>query len=115
MPLSEHEQRLLDEMERNLYQHDADFVSSVSGVKFRPNYAAIVWGSLLTLLGMAAILVGVMLHLVIVGVLGFVAAVAGVLLMTRRGSGASAARARARTRSSLMDRVNDRWDNRQQS
>ncbi|MET0713865.1 MAG: DUF3040 domain-containing protein, partial [Mycetocola sp.] len=29
MPLSEQEQRLLDEMERNLYRNDADFVSTV--------------------------------------------------------------------------------------
>ncbi|WP_375389251.1 DUF3040 domain-containing protein, partial [uncultured Amnibacterium sp.] len=29
MPLSEQEQRLLDEMERSLYHGDADFVASV--------------------------------------------------------------------------------------
>ena len=28
MGLSEHEQRLLDEMERNLYKHEADIVNT---------------------------------------------------------------------------------------
>jgi len=44
MPLSEQEQRLLDEMERNLYRNDADFVAAVSG-RGRPNYRSIVLGS----------------------------------------------------------------------
>lgn len=31
MGLSEHEQRLLDEMERNLYKHEADIVNTSAG------------------------------------------------------------------------------------
>jgi len=42
MPLSEHEQRLLEEMERSLYQNDADFVAKVGGKRARPAYRSIV-------------------------------------------------------------------------
>jgi len=49
MPLSEHEQRLLDEMERNLYGHDADVTSTAFVGMPRPNYRAIVLGVILAL------------------------------------------------------------------
>ena len=55
MPLSEQEQRLLEEMERNLYRNDADFVAAVGGVRGRrPNYRAIVLGVLLAVAGVGA-------------------------------------------------------------
>jgi hypothetical protein len=40
MPLSEQEQRLLEEMERSLYHNDADFVAG-GGPHGRPTYARI--------------------------------------------------------------------------
>ena len=40
MPLSEHEQRLLEEMERNLYHHDADFVATVGNRRGKPKAKA---------------------------------------------------------------------------
>ena len=72
MPLSEQEQRLLEEMERNLYRNDADFVHAVGGVRGRrPNYRAIVLGVLLAVAGVGALIAGVALQLLIVGVIGF--------------------------------------------
>ena len=47
MPLSEHEQRLLEEMERSLYNNDADFVATVSPRGARPNYRRIALGALI--------------------------------------------------------------------
>lgn len=35
MPLSEHEQRLLDQIERELYAEDPKFASTVRGARFR--------------------------------------------------------------------------------
>ena len=71
MPLSEQEQRLLEEMERNLYRNDADFVHAVGGVRGRrPNYRAIVLGVLLAVAGVGALIAGVALQLLIVGILG---------------------------------------------
>ena len=59
MPLSEQEQRLLDEMERSLYHGDADFVASVGRVRGRVSYAAVVGGILLAVAGMGVLVLGV--------------------------------------------------------
>ena len=129
MPLSEHEQRLLDEMERNLYQNDADFVANISQAPRRkPAYRAIVLGVLLAVIGVAALITGVFLQQPVVGILGFLVMFAGVLLAItpgrRRGGetmfeahgDASAAGGRGRQKSSssdFMDRLGERWDKRQ--
>jgi Flp pilus assembly protein TadB len=123
MPLSEQEQRLLDEMERNLYQNDADFVSTVGSRSSRPSYRAIVLGSLLALAGIIALLIGVGTRLPVVGVIGFVVMFAGVLLAVTpaRSSRRPGAKGKARRPSpkkpeasgSFMAQLNDRWDRRQ--
>lgn len=123
MPLSEQEQRLLEEMERNLYRNDADFVHAVGGVRGRrPNYRAIVLGVLLAVAGVGALIAGVALQLLIVGIIGFALMFAGVLISItppRRGmTSASPSGSTASSRSSgsgagFMDRLNDRWDRRQ--
>ena len=73
MPLSEQEQKLLDEMERSLYHNDADFVSAVNAGRGKLNYGALVLGILLAVVGLVVVIVGVITHLLIVGLLGFVA------------------------------------------
>jgi hypothetical protein len=121
MPLSEQEQRLLDEMERNLYRNDADFVAAVSG-RGRPNYRSIVLGVLLALLGIGGLIAGVALQLLVVGIIGFAVMFAGVLLAitpSRRGASAGAsgptprAASARRSDTGFMDRLNERWDRRQ--
>lgn len=121
MPLSEQEQRLLDEMERNLYQNDADFVASVRG-RGRVNYTALVAGVLVAVLGVAILVVGVVLRQPIIGVGGFLVLFAGVLVAfgsPRRGLAAAprpGGGKRGRTGSSpagFMNRMNDRWERRQ--
>lgn len=126
MPLSEQEQRLLDEMERSLYQNDADFVASVGGAgRGRMSYTALVAGILLAVVGVAVLVAGVVFRQPFIGVLGFALMFAGVLVAIgspRRGSaahnlGGPAANRRpgaARPKSSsFMDRLNERWDKRQ--
>lgn len=121
MPLSEQEQRLLDEMERSLYHNDADFVATVGGVRRgRPNYTALVGGVLLAVLGVATLVLGVVVHQPVVGVLGFAVMFGGVLLALgspRRaalGPVTTAPRTNPRRgKVSFMDRLNERWDKRQ--
>ncbi|KQZ08086.1 hypothetical protein ASD23_06290 [Agromyces sp. Root1464] len=125
MPLSEQEQRLLEEMERNLYRNDADFVQAVGGVRGRrPNYRAIVLGVLLAVAGAGALIAGVASQLLIIGVVGFALMFAGVLVAitpSKRGAAAappaepSAAGRPGRGTSGggFMDRMNERWDRRQ--
>lgn len=116
MPLSEHEQRMLDEMERNLYRHDADFVASVSGVRLRPNYRFVVFGALIALAGLGLVIAALVLHLALLGVIGFVVVLGGVVLATRTSAHAAAtaqsSAAAPKVKRSFMDKMNDRWDRR---
>lgn len=121
MPLSEHEQRLLEEMERNLYQNDADFVATVSGRRGKPNYRLIVIGALLAIAGVAALVAGVIVRQPLIGVVGFGFMLGGVLLVISPGrnpdgtsaSGSTTARSTRNSRVSWMSTINDRWERRQ--
>ena len=113
MPLSEHEQRLLDEMERNLYGRDADVTSTAFVGMPRPNYRAIVLGVLIVLAGLGGLLAGVMTHMILVGIAGFVVMFAGVLVASKPGATAEVADKKSRsTGSSFMQRMEQRWDER---
>jgi hypothetical protein len=94
MPLSEQEQRLLEEMERSLYHNDADFVAAVSARGGKPTYSAVVTGILIGVVGVAALITGVVIHQPIVGVLGFIVMFVGVLVAVTppRGARVSASR-----------------------
>jgi hypothetical protein len=120
MPLSEQEQRLLDEMERHLMRNDADVVSAPTDGRTL-SYRNIVYGTILVLVGLGALIVGVSTQLIVVGVIGFVVMLGGVILAvtpTRgipRGPVDTAPPAqKQRSNSSFMDRMNDRWDRRQE-
>lgn len=128
MPLSEQEQRLLDEMERHLMQNDADVVhASTAG---RPlSYRNLVLGAIVAIAGLIAVVAGVALWSsntvlgVVIGVVGFIAMIVGVVLAISPSSGPSSAASATgkggrsgtpRSSSSFMDRMNERWDRRQQ-
>lgn len=123
MPLSEQEQRLLEEMERNLYRNDADFVATVSGRRGKPNYTLITVGALMAVAGVAALVVGVIIRQPLVGVAGFGLMLGGVLMAlspgrraaeaTSAGSGPRASGSSSSRRSSWMDTINERWERRQ--
>jgi hypothetical protein len=121
MPLSEQEQRLLDEMERHLMRNDADVVSAPRDGRSL-SYRNIVYGTILVLLGLGGLIVGVSLPLIAVGVVGFVVMLGGVILAVTPGRGPARMRDHAErssrpgktASSSFMDRMNDRWDRRQE-
>lgn len=124
MPLSEHEQRLLEEMERSLYHNDADFVATVGGRRGRkPGYRAIVLGILLAVVGVGVLIGGVFLQSALVGILGFVLMFAGVLIAIAPPRKLSItpedvttpppSKANGTNQPGFMDKLNDRWDKRQ--
>jgi hypothetical protein len=121
MPLSEQEQRLLEEMERSLYQNDADFVATVHPRHGRTTYTALVVGILIGVLGVATLVAGVIIRQPLVGVLGFAIMFVGVLLAVAppRKAGRLPAQDIPRSSSgkprsnSFMQGLNDRWDRRQ--
>ena len=117
MPLSEQEQRLLDEMERSLYHSEADDVTTVGAPRGRASFTAILLGSIAGVLGLGLLLTGVIAQQPVVGVLGFALMFGGAVfaitpplrfrvLPSGRGAAPRA------ERSSFMDSLNDRWDRR---
>lgn len=114
MPLSEHEQRLLDEMERSLYHNEADDVTTVGAGRARPNYTAIALGIIAGVIGIALLLVGVVSRLPLIGLVGFVVMFGGALFAIappRRFAIESSGSPRGR-RGGFMDSLNERWDRR---
>lgn len=79
MPLSENEQKLLEQMERALYAEDPRFATHMRGAGASgPSRKRVVIGVLAAVLGLGLVIAGVSTQLIILGVLGFVVMVAGV-------------------------------------
>ena len=118
MALSEREQRLLEEMERNLYENEADIVTTL-GERRGPNPTAIALGVIVALAGIITMVIGVNLDLTIVGVIGFAVLFTGVMVAVATpgkkvtSSTPASPSATPSSRSSFMDRLNERWDRRQ--
>ncbi|MGJ0204847.1 DUF3040 domain-containing protein [Leucobacter sp. gxy201] len=122
MALSEHEQRLLDEMERGFYRSEADVVETGSVTRRRLNYRSLVLGIVVMLVGIGALVAGVAAQQLWLGLIGFAAMVGGVLLMMSRGSetdeiGDDARRVKrggpqAQPSESFSERMERRWNER---
>lgn len=118
MPLSEQEQRLLEEMERSLYHNDADYVAGAAR-HGKPTYGRIVIGVLIGVVGVAVLISGVALRFPILGVVGFAAMFFGVLValtppranLSSRPVDETDAPGKT-TGGSFLQNLGDRWDNR---
>ena len=81
MPLSEHEQRLLEQMERALYAEDPKFATSMRSSRGGAgDRRRIVIGVIGLLVGLGLLIAGVAAKLVVIGVLGFLAMLGGIWL-----------------------------------
>jgi hypothetical protein len=120
VPLSEEEQRLLDEMERNLYGSNHD-VHSASAGSTRLSSRGILVGFVGVLAGLALLILGVATQMILLGVGGFVFMFAGIVaamsIKSSRGSSRQAAPGQPSAGSSarpkkqgFMSRLEDRWD-----
>ncbi|MEY3278195.1 MAG: hypothetical protein RLZZ426_681 [Actinomycetota bacterium] len=117
MPLSEHEQRMLQEMERALYAEDPRFASnlrntSISSLKSAKTGLL----ALLTVAGIIAIGAGVALAQPIFGIIGFVAALGGLygivtaaLAAASEGPVMTSGPSAAKRRTSMKDRAEERF------
>ncbi len=84
MPLSEHEQRLLDQIERQLYAEDPKFAAAVRSHDLKTHVTRRVTRfAVLLVLGLAVLVTGVILRNVIVGVAGFLLMLGGAFLVVR--------------------------------
>lgn len=133
MPLSEHEQRLLDQMEQALFNEDPKFASHMvndpSKVRTRRK---IIIGALVLVVGLGLVVLGVVTQQIWMGGVGFAVMVAGggyALTPSRRrtlgavGDDGSLklhhaqgkkrhARASGTDAGSFMERLEHRWDRR---
>ena len=121
MPLSEHEQRLLDQIERALYAEDPKFASTVRGARLRrPSRRRRLYGIIAFLVGVALLVFGVIVPLKlasiqIVSVLGFLVMFVGALLtlttLTKGGASAEGSGQSGGTphRSGFAQRMEDRF------
>jgi len=128
VPLSEHEQRLLEQMERALYAEDPKFVSSLRGTDLRSHYRRRALGAAVGfILGVVLLMTGVVSTIWIVGVFGFVLMLASALFAVtswRKVSGTAeptrptnvtnikGGRTKGRTKGpkrGMTERFEDRW------
>ena len=78
MPLSEHEQRLLEQMEQAMYAEDPKFASAMRGRSSRARQRRrYLFGGVGLLVGLVLVVVGVAKGVVPLAVVGFVLMIAG--------------------------------------
>lgn len=118
MPLSEHEQKLLEQLEKQLHEDDPKFASSMGSDPGRSwSTRHLVIGVLGALAGILLLLLGVTLQNIFVGVVGFVVMGAGVYYATLRSSSGrtkagGATKKSGKPRSSFMSNLEERWEER---
>ncbi|MFD4613164.1 DUF3040 domain-containing protein [Streptomyces sp. NPDC088337] len=125
MPLSEHEQRMLEQMERALYAEDPKFASALEGSGLRTYTRRRVYQAVVGfLVGIALLMAGMVVQkLIWVSVVGFLVMLGcAVLVVTgwrkapkpgeQAAAGGPQARRPARQKRSMMDRIEERWQRR---
>jgi hypothetical protein len=121
VPLSEHEQRLLEQIEQALYAEDPKFARSWRVRDLRSLQRARALRALtLVLLGLGLLIAGVVLQAgntvlgVALGVGGFLFMLVGAwLAMSRRQRRPAPPPAASRPRQSIVSRLEERWQRRQ--
>ncbi|MCZ0979335.1 DUF3040 domain-containing protein [Streptomyces diastatochromogenes] len=120
MPLSEHEQRMLEQMERALYAEDPKFATALEGSGLRTYTRRRVYQAVVGfLVGIALLMAGMVAQQIWISVVGFlvmlgcaVLAVTGWRKAPRPGEQRTAGGRQARQRRSMMDRIETRWQRR---
>ena len=96
MPLSEEELRLLEQMERALVAEDPKLASTLRGTRLRQRARRhVIIGAVGFVLGLAALMAGVVLPMVAVGIVGFLVMLASAYLALSSWSARDAASAPA--------------------
>jgi hypothetical protein len=127
VPLSEHEQRQLEQIEQALYSDYPRFANAVRASDPRVHYRRrVIEAALGFLLGVGMLLAGVLTRYIWIGVAGFVVMVAcamWALTSYRHMTGVASSRSKAKSKkqrrkreasSGLMERMEERWRRRQE-
>jgi hypothetical protein len=125
VPLSEHEQRQLEQIEQALYADFPRFANAVRATDPRVHYKRrVIEAALGFLIGVGLLLTGVVINFPVVGVAGFVVMLAcsmWAVTSYRHMVGIATGRAPAKdrraakpTKRGMMERLEDRWRRRQE-
>jgi hypothetical protein len=127
VPLSEHEQRLLEQMERALYAEDPKFATAMRGSDPRLHHRRRAFVGILGFIaGVVLLFTGLVVAQIVVSVIGFVVMLASAVFAisswrhmpsgneTQPGAVAKPTHSRpagrkGRSRGRLMDRIEERW------
>lgn len=125
MPLSEHEQRMLEQMERALYAEDPKFATALEGSGLRTYTRRRVYQAVAGfLVGIALLMAGMVAQQIWISVVGFLVMLGcAVLAVTgwrkapkpgeqQAGGGTAAGGRQTRQRRSTMNRIEERWQRR---
>ncbi|WAL94998.1 DUF3040 domain-containing protein [Streptomyces sp. Je 1-369] len=129
MPLSEHEQRMLEQMERALYAEDPKFATALEGSGLRTYTRKRVYQAVVGfLVGIALLMSGMVAQQIWISVVGFLVMLGCAVLAvtgwrkapkpgeqasgTAAAPGGAAAPRPARQRRSVMNRIEQRWQRR---
>lgn len=121
MPLSEHEQRLLEQLEQQLHAEDPKFASVLSTAPSRSlSTRNIVIGVLVMIAGLLVLLSGVVTQLILLGILGFVIMGGGVYVAVSKPKFGGAAKssskpgskAGSKEKSGFMNGLEEKWEER---
>lgn len=123
MPLSEHEQRLLDQLEQQLHAEDPKFANALASDPVRSlSTRHIVIGVLVLIVGILVLLGGVAVSQntvaagIVVGVLGFLIMGTGVYIATSRPKFTSqptpGVKTASKQKSGFMNNLEERWEER---
>ena len=121
MALSEHEQRLLDQLEQQLHAEDPKFANSMASSGGRGmSTRRIVLGALMAVAGIAVLILGISLESpfnIIVGILGFMIMGAGMYYATTTGKQSqervpAGKKEREATPRGFMSNLESKWDER---
>lgn len=139
MPLSDHEQRLLEQMERALYAEDPKFAVTLRAGSTRADKRRAALGILVLLAGIGLLIGGVMAKFAILGAAGFVVMLVGATIAysgfrgrpepeapapgspaeaasgKRSGKSTSGPAAQGKSSGGFMDKMEERWRRRKES
>jgi hypothetical protein len=127
VPLSEHEQKMLQAMEQALYAEDPQFATHITNHGLHQNKRRMILGGLGVVVGLALVVLAALNSLIWLGAVGFALMVAGGAYAftpakktvlgavsedgsVRRAGGSGARRVQQKT--GFMQRLEDRWDKR---
>ena len=113
MALSDHEKRMLAEMEAALVADDPRLVSTLNGRERTPRGSRALLGLASILAGMLVLLSGLISQVIPLGIAGFLVSLAGlVLFLSNLSFGKSEFKSPKGARNKWSSRLEDRWERR---